>query len=52
MCHSDAGIFPFRDIAEGGQGMAGRRLEFEGSRTCRSFEAVKKWNEEHSVNRG
>jgi hypothetical protein len=32
--------------------MAGTRLEFEGSRTCRSFEAVKKWSDEHSVRWG
>ncbi|KAH6841085.1 hypothetical protein B0I37DRAFT_231065 [Chaetomium sp. MPI-CAGE-AT-0009] len=53
MCHSDAGIFPVSNTAErSGQGMASGRLEFEGSRTCRSFEAVKKWSDEHSVTKG
>ncbi|KAK3296224.1 uncharacterized protein B0H64DRAFT_165656 [Chaetomium fimeti] len=52
MCHSDAGIFPVRNTFEGiGQGTASGRLEFEGSRTCRSFETVKKWSDEHAVRR-
>jgi hypothetical protein len=50
MCHGDAGIFPLRKTPGLGHGgiMSGR-LEFEGSKVCRSFEALKGWSNEHSV---
>ncbi|KAH6627672.1 hypothetical protein F5144DRAFT_281288 [Chaetomium tenue] len=53
MCHSDAGIFAVGNTAEHmSQVTPGGRLEFEGARTCRSFEAAKKWSDEHGVKTG
>jgi hypothetical protein len=50
MCHSDAGIFTARDApGQGGGGIMGERLEFNGSKMCRSFEALKRWSDAHSV---
>jgi hypothetical protein len=47
MCHGDSGIFSLTE--QGSGGISGARLGFEGSKVCRSFEALRTWSQEHSA---
>lgn len=51
MCHSDAVLIPAAKGAADDSGGEGSRafVDLEGSRQCRSFEGLKRWTREHSV---